>query len=639
MLQSIRDNITGWIAWVVVILLSVPFALFGINTYFEGRFSNDVARVNGQEITNQDFRQRYQNQYQQIRQMFGDQFDPDMIDEERMRRDVLDQMIKEELLVQRAEDQRYRVSEEEIIREIQSFEAFHQDGQFSIDRYRALLRAQGMSPAMLERRVERDKKSRLLEQAIASSAFATDHEVRRLAALENQQREFSEVRLAMDDFMAVVEVSDAEVSAYYEANADQFMTEEQVDLEYIQLSLDEIREQIEISEEELRAAWEEDRESYMADEERYSRHILFAIENNEEDAAREKAEALAERIRDGESFEDLAREYSDDPVSGQDGGSLGWVMRGDMVDAVDNVIFSLEAGELSDVVRSEFGYHLVRVDEIETPEPMPFEEARDELLSDMREREGERRYYDMRETLGDESFAHPDDLNYIAELLDLDIREQAGVSQDAGEGIASHSRVRRDAFSELVLTDRLNSDPIELDGDRVVVIRVVEHRPSEQRPLEEVAADIRERLKGEKALAQAEERAQALLAKLRDGVALDALSDNGSYQVEGPRTLSRDDSDVDSRLREQLFRMPRPDNGPVVEQIRRGDGDLALLILHGVDSRMLADLGEDELRQRKSSFGQEIARSEFNFYVREMRRNADVEVLVDTDDEEEVFGR
>jgi peptidyl-prolyl cis-trans isomerase D len=270
---------------------------------------------------------------------------------------------------------------------------------------------------------------------------------------------------------------------------------------------------------------------------------------------------------------------------------------------------------------------------------MPFEEARDELLSDMRAREGERRYYDMRETLGDESFAHPDDLNYIAELLDLDIREQAGVSRESGEGIASHSRVRRDAFSELVLSDRLNSDPIELDGDRVVVIRVLEHRPSEQRPLEEVADDIRERLKGEKALAQAEERAEALLAELRDGVAPDALSDNGSYQVEGPRALSRDDSDVDSRVREQLFRMPRPDNGSVVEQVRRGDGDLALLVLHSVDSRMLADLGPDELRQRKAGFAQEVARSEFNFYVREMRRNAEVEVLVDTDDEEEVFGR
>ncbi|MDQ2068949.1 SurA N-terminal domain-containing protein [Natronospira bacteriovora] len=638
MLQSIRDNITGWIAWVVVILLSIPFALFGINTYFEGRFSNDVARVNGEELTNQAFRERYQNQYQQIRQMFGDQFDPEMIDEERLRRQVLDQMIEEELLVQRADDQRYRVSEEEIIAQIQSFEAFQVNGRFDMDRYRGLLRAQGMTPAMLERRIERDMKSRLIQNAITGSAFATELEVQRMAALEGQQRSFSEIRFALDDFLARVEVSEEEVEAYYQANSNQFMTEEAVDLEYVQLALSSIAETIDVSEEELRDAWEANRAAFMEDEERYARHILIAVDNGE-DEARARIEALADRLAEGESFETLARDYSDDPLSGAEGGSLGWVLPGDMVDEVDRAIFELEAGEVSEIVRSEFGFHLIRVDEIESPEPMPFEDARDELLAELRQEKAERDYYDQREKLADESFANPDDLSHIASIMDLEIREQSSVTRDGGDGIADHARVRREAFSDMVLRERMNSDPIELDDERVVVIRVTDHHPAEQRPLEEVAGEIRDRLTREKAQAEAELRAEELLAQLRDGRDPAELAEEANLRLDGPRSVGRGDRELDSRVSQHLFRLPRPTDGDVFDLVQRDDGDLALLMLHTVETPELAELSEREIEQRQANLRQQMARNDFNAYLRELRRTADVEVLVDTADEDEVFGR
>ncbi|MEA5444570.1 SurA N-terminal domain-containing protein [Gammaproteobacteria bacterium AB-CW1] len=632
MLQSIRDNITGWIAWVVVILLSIPFALFGINTYFEGRFTNAVATVNGEEIPNQRFRDRYQNQFQQLRQMFGDQFDPEMIDESRLRRQVLDQMIQEELLIQRAEDQRFRADEREVIEQIRSIQAFHVDGEFSMERYRTLLRAQNMTPSQLEQNLTRELKGQYLQSAVSRSTFVTDQEIERMARLEAQRRIFDEISIAPADFIDRVDVSDDEVEEWYETHADRYMTAEQVDLRYIKLSMAEVRERIEIGEEELREAWERDRERYLEDEERYARHILIRMDDDES-AAREKIESLRQRLADGESFEDLAREYSDDTLSGEEGGSLGWVLPGDMVDAVDEVIFTLEAGEVSEVVESEFGLHLVRVDEIETPEPLPFEEARDELLADLRQTEAERRFFDLRETMADEAFTNPDALEPIADILDLDIRTVEDVTRDEGEGIAGHSRVRQEAFSAMVLDEALNSDPIELDDDTVVVLRVVDHRPAEQRPLEAVADQIREEVRQDKATREARALAERLRERAGEGESFLDLAEEADLPIREARNVSRDEPDMDRMLSQALFRMPRPENGPVTEIIEKQDGSLALVALRSVESPTL-DMDADERHDRRNAVRSSLMQAEFNAYVRELRRNSDVEVLLDDEEEE-----
>ncbi|MCP1727079.1 peptidyl-prolyl cis-trans isomerase D [Natronospira proteinivora] len=640
MLQSIRDNITGWIAWVVVILLSIPFALFGINSYFEGRFSDAVAQVEGEEIGNRDFQNRYQNQYQQVQQMFGEQFDPDMIDESQLRRQVLDQMIQEELLIHRAEDQRLRVSEQEVVQQIRSVEAFHEGGQFSMERYRALLRAQNMSPSELERNIERDLLGQRIQNALVNSSFVTGHEVERMAALENQRREFEELRVSLETFRDQVAVSEEEVADYYQANQDRFMTPEAVDLDYVKLSLEDVRDRMEISEDEVRAAWEQSQEEYMEDERRLSRHILLSVGEDEE-AVREEIEALRERIRDGESFEELASEYSEDSVSADDGGSLGWVYQDDMVESVDEAIFELETGEVSEPIRSEFGYHLVRVDEIDTPEPLPYEEVRDEIRADLQEQEAERYYFELREEMGEAAYANPDELNVLADLLDLEIRTVEGVTRDEGQGIAENPQVRQEAFSDMVLGDRMNSDPIELDEDTLVVIRVGVHHEPEQRPLEDVADEVRSLLRDEKARNEVRSLAESLKEELDADADLQTLLDRDDTPTDALRYserqwVSRNHEGLDSQLGQRLFRMALPDNGPRHEMIERGDGDWSLIALHSVDTDSV-ELAEDERRSRADDARSQLSNLEFMTYVQELRRVSDVEVMFDADDEEELF--
>lgn len=623
MLQSIRDNISGWIAWVVVILLSIPFALVGISSYFGGVSSNAVAEVGGEEISRQVYQNRYQQQYQQIRRIYGEQFDPEMIDEERMREQVLDQMIREELLVQRARELGYHASEEAIVEQIRNVPAFQVSGEFSMERYRAMLRNQGMSASELERSVGRDILGNLMRQGVMNSAIVTDWDITRMAALESQVRQFDELRIGVDAFRDQVSVDDEAVRSYYEANIESFMTEPAADLAYLELSMEEVRDEVEISEDAIRSTWEERRQEYLADEERLARHILIPVEDSEE-AARQRAQELKTRIDQGADFTEVAREESADSASAEEGGSLGWVYQGDMAGPVDEAIFSMEPGTVSEPIRSEFGFHLVRVDEVSTPEPLPYEEARDEILADLRASRAEELFFDRRERLADATFSNPESLTAVADELGLEVERVEGVTPESGEGIASNPAVRDAAFSPSVRDERLNSDPIELGDNQVVVLRVERFEPSTEKPLASVSEEIRQTLLAQRAREQATALADELLSALQDGTSVAELGEREGVELSEGRSGTRNSDELDRGIRRALFRMPRPAEDPAsYERVERADGDFAVLALREVVSET-PELAEEDTERRRRSLSRSRANSEFNAFVRELRRVMDV---------------
>lgn len=630
MLQSVRDNIRGWVAWVVVIFLSIPFALFGINSYFEGTFADNVAEVEGEEISNREFRDRYQSQLQQLRQQRGEDFDMAEVDEASLRREVLDAMIRQRLMAHRASEHRYEVDESQVAREIRNIPAFQENGQFSMERYRNLLRAQGMGTSEFEAQVRMDLQVDAIRSGIMRSSFVTQAEIERLFALEQQQRRMSFVDLVTDRYLEEVEVTDEEIEDEYSRNQDEFRTEEQVDLEYIMLSLERLREQVEISEEELRQAWERDRERYREDEERRARHILL----EDDDGAMERARDLRERIAEGESFEELAAEYSVDGGSADEGGDLGWVRSGDLVEEVNEALFAMEEGELSEPVRSDFGVHLIRLDRIRTPQVKAFEDAREELARDLRERRAEERYFDLREQLADRAFEFQDELEPLADLVDGEVRTVEGVTRDDGEGIGRYRDVRREAFSDPVLEEAFNSDPIELDDDRVVVFRLLAHRPSEQLALDEVREQVAERLRQRKASERLREEAETLVERARTEGSLAAALEGTDLEASEPRWVERNDPSVAPELREQLFRMARPAPDEIrVNTLEREDGHISLIALHGVEDEAFAELDEQTRMQQRIMRGQQRGMFEYDAYARELRERGDVEVMMEEDED------
>jgi len=363
MLQAIRDRVTGIVAIFVLGLLAVPFLFFGLDSYMRGVPQDAVATVGDAEISASEFQTSFAQYRQRLRQQMGDRYNEVETNQPTVRREHLETMIDELLLREYAEDLGLRVSDRAIAELIRGIEAFQIEGQFNPDVYRQALRAAGESPASFERNVREDFQTRLVPQALSESSIVTETEVDRLIALQRQTRQVSLVDIAAEPFVESVDVSDEDIQQYYDENLERFTTEERVRLAYVSLEPDRLIEDVSLTEEELRQRYEAARQRYLTPEARRASHILITAESAEDgQSAQALAEQLAERIEAGESFEEIAEAYSDDPVSAESGGDLGWIEPEDMVDPFEDALYALdEPGAVSAPVETQFGWHLIRL--------------------------------------------------------------------------------------------------------------------------------------------------------------------------------------------------------------------------------------------------------------------------------------
>lgn len=631
MLQAIRDRTRGWIAYVIVALLVIPFALFGMYNYLaDGGGPQTVATVNGEEITRDRLDQAYRQRQSQLREMLGERFDPAMFDDGELRREALQQLIDRQLLLGYAQEYGLRVSNQEVAAAVRQQSVFQVDGEFSVERYRELLSQNNISPEQYEAQVRRDLALDALREAVSGSAMASDREIERLVALQRQERRTGWLTLSAAAFAEEVSVDEAAIEDYYEEHRDDYRRPEAVRLSYILLDPETLAEELEVSEETLRERYEERVAAAEGDSARSVRHILLEIpEDGDADAVRERAEELRERVRDGESFADLAEEYSDDPGSARAGGDLGEVRRGDFVEPFEEAAWALEEGELSEPVRTEFGYHLIEVTAIEEPDVPDFDSLREELRAEAAAERAERRLFELGNELETLAFENPDSLEPAAEALGVEVQETDWVTRDgADSGIASASAVLEAAFSDELIDERVNSDLLELSDDRYAVVRVADYREAEVRPLEEVREDVRAAAREARAAEAARERAETLRERLAEGADLAELAGDG-VEVTEPRWVRRDSADVPGAVREAAFRLPAPaDDEPASELARLQDG-WAVLVVDEVrpgDSDDLSDEAREELR---STLNRLDGNAAFEALVASLREQADISIRED----------
>src|SRR5690606_38018199 len=472
-------------------------------------------------------------------------------------------------------------------------------GQFSPDAYRGQLALQGLSPASFEELQRRALELRDLQNGVMLSSFVTPAEYRRYVELANQRREIAYALFSVDAFLDRVEVGDDEVAAHYEAHPDAYMTEEAVELEYVELRRSDIAEQIEVSEDELRAYYEQQRERFRSPEERRASHILIAPESGEsDDDARARAEELLARIRDGEDFAALAAEHSDDPGSAASGGGRGWIGRGSLDPAFEETLYSLELGEVAGPVRTDFGWHIIRFDEVREGEERTFEEVRDELLTELRNERADDIYFERANRLGDLAFDEFDSLERVAEQLGLPLKRVERFPRSGDRSAFPNSAPVVDVvFGFDPIDVGINSDLIELTDEHVAVVRVVERFPPEQRPLSEVEDDIRAELERERAEQLAAEAAEAFAAALPEtlsaeflGASTDAGADDADENAadaadgsaadspaarlaaehggewHGPLEIMRTDPGVPTEIVAAAFELPAPAEGEHVQK-------------------------------------------------------------------------
>lgn len=601
MLTKIREKAQGVFAWVILIAITVPFALWGIQNYLDVGKETPVASVGDRDFFQRDVAKAYA-QFRESLQGLD-------IDEELLKKQALQKLIQDEVLLQHVQSQRLMITDNMARDFIQSLEYFQVEGKFNKKQYEALLGSQGMSSIEFVGRIKNALMMEQFQHAIVKSAFATPFDVESFFKIQNQQRDIEYLTVPIK--MISEQPGDDEVEAFYRQHQDNYRTPEQVSVDFIELSINELAEAVEVDDEKLLTYYQEQKDLFSIKERRKISHILFAVTaDTDDETALAKARAAKEQLQSRE-FSNVAEELSDDKLTAKSGGDLGLFEAGVMEKSFEDAASALSLGEVSEPVRSAFGYHLIKVTELIPGETKPFKEVKEEVKSAYKRAEAENKFYELGQTLTEFSYEHPDDLVGVADELGLKIKTSGLFTRDQGEGIAADLRVRAAAFSEEVLKGN-NSEPLELEGDRLIVLHLKEHRPAKVRDLEEVKNEVIEALLLAQSKRQAEDRVYDLKTRALAGEDLkkiaEEVSDVSHKSVKG---LSRSSSDVPIELLQAVFKAAKPvAEQPNVFVTGMSNGEQILVKLLSVTEGIMTeeDKGRMELANKNiaNAFGQSL---------------------------------
>lgn len=522
MLETVRSN--KRVAQVILALLIIPFAFFGLDSYFQdGPGGADVATVGKSKISVAEFEQALRDQQERIRESMGGEVDRSMLDSEPFRRSVVESLVNQRLLALHAADQRLVVTSQQLQEIIAGVDAFQQDGRFSIERYEAAVRAQGMTPAGFEARLAQDIRIQQVAEAVGDSTFASQVSMRRFLAAQLEERKVSEMKFSADAFISEVALAENAAKQYYDANAARFEQPARVRAEYVVFDQDAVLGQISVSDEAARKFYEANLERYSQPEERSARHILIlaAADAPADEVAKagEKAKTILEQLRaDPKRFAELAKAESQDPGSASRGGDLGYFGRGAMVKPFEDAVFSRTKGEIGDVVRTDFGFHIVEVTDIKGAQARPFAEVKGEIVEELKRQEANKRFAEQAEVFSNTVYEQADSLKPVAEALKLEIRQTDWIMREGGAvGDFTNEKLLNALFSEEAVQKGRNVEAVEVSRGTLVSARVLEHRAAERVPFENVKAAIEAQLRAEEAAKLATARGEAALAALQKG--------------------------------------------------------------------------------------------------------------------------
>jgi peptidyl-prolyl cis-trans isomerase D len=526
MFDAVRNN--KRIVQVFLALITLPFAFWGIDSYMRGTGAgSDLASVGETKISMLQFEQAMRERQDQLRQSLGTAFRPEMMNSPEVRRGILNGLIDERLLMLEAGDKRLTTSVPALQQFIAGMPAFQENGKFSDSRYQALLRAQGMLPEQFEARLRQELMLQQLIGTISNAAFVSRTQAESMLRIQAEKREVSKFEIAAASFAEQVKVTPEEARRFYDENIKRFELPEQVKAEYVVLSLDALMPGIEVSDAEIQSWYDDHRGDYGIPEERRASHILITPES-EGGADKEKAKAQAEEVlrevrRDPARFTELARQYSKDPGSAEKGGDLGFFARSMMVKPFDDAVFALKDGEISDLVETDYGYHIIRLDDVREAKERPFAEVRGEIEGELKRQAASRQFAEAAETFQNLVYEQSDSLQPAADRFQLKIEQSDWIPRNpdpqtrAALGTLDNDSLLSRLFSEDAVKEKHNTEAVETAMNTLVAARVLEHRAAEIRPFETVEAEIEKRLKNEQAMKQARDTGAARLAELRKG--------------------------------------------------------------------------------------------------------------------------
>ncbi|MBD3877710.1 SurA N-terminal domain-containing protein [Pseudomonas kunmingensis] len=617
MLQNIRDNSQGWIAKTIIGIIVMLLALTGFEAIFNAASNNqNAAEVNGEEISRYDLDQAMNMQRRQLAQQLGQDFDASLLDDRLLRDSALGSLIDRMLLLQSAKNANFAFSSEALDQLILQTPEFQVDGAFSAARFDQVIQQMGYSRLQFRQLLEQEMLIGQLRAGISGTGFVTDQQVDNFARLEMQTRDFATLTLPAQQ--EAIEVGDEQIKEYYEANADRFRTPEQVIVEYVELKKESFFDQVEVSDEELQELYQKQIANLA--EQRRAAHILIETGSElSDDEAKAKIDEIATRVKNGDDFAAVAKEASQDPGSASEGGDLGFAGPGVYDPAFEDALYALNEGEVSAPVKSEFGWHIIKLLGVQSPEVPAFESLKPQLVRELKAQQVEQRFVETSKQLEDSAF-EASDLAQPAQELGLMVQTTEAFGRDGGEGITANRQVIQAAFSDEVLVDGANSSVIELDPDTSIALRVKEHLKPAAIPLADVREDIVQQLQRSLAAEAARAKGEQLLADLRKG----QQPDDAQWQAVEAATRSQEG--VAPALLQAVFRMPRPEqqDKPSYSGVALSNGDYAVVRLNGVNEPEAALTDEEKLNYRRF-LASRVGQQDFAAFRQKLQAEAEIE--------------
>ena len=614
----------------LLFLLVIPsFVLFGLEGY--SRFTDKaaaVAHVDGQKITQQEWGDAHKREVDRIRAQMPN-VDPKLLDSPQARMATLEQMVNERVLIAAAKQQLLLTSDARLARELQQSPAIAAlrgpDGKLDMERYRQLAASQGMSPEMFEARVRQDLSSRQVLTPLQASALPLARQTDAALQAYLQRREVQVHRFAAQDFAAKVQVSDADLQAFHQTHAERFRSIESADVEYLVLDLQSLMASVQLPEGDLKTYYEQNIQRLAGQEQRRASHILINAAKDapaaERDAARAKAQDLLAQLRkQPKAFAELARKHSQDPGSASKGGDLDFFARGAMVKPFEDAVFALKTGETSDVVESDFGFHIIELTAIKAPKAPSFEAMRPQLEADLRKQQAQRKFADMAETFSNGVYEQSDALQPVADKLKLSLKRAQGVTRVPSASVPnelSNPKLLQALFSDDAVSKRRNTEAVETGANTLVSARIVKHHPSVVRPLAEVKDEVRRQFVQTRALELARQEGQAQLSawqKQAEGASLGK-----------PLLLSRDQPAGHAQALVEAALRADPAKLPAWVGVDLGNEGYAVLRVNKIVPREAQS--PEQAQQARQQFAQLWSQTEVQAYLAALRKALKVDVV------------
>ena len=623
MLQDIRQHTQGTAAKIIIGIIVISFAFFGIQSILVSGGDNEIADVNGELIYPQQLQQALDTQKRRLISMMGDQFDPAMLDDERLAPQALESLINRALLMQSAQALKLVISEIDIGAVVGGMQQFQVGGRFSPDVYKSVLSSAGYTPSSFKQGLREDMLLSQLRSGVAGSEFVTSSELELNSQVILEQRDLNFFTIPLEKFTSISPPTDADINAYYLDHQEAFRTLESLDLDYLELTLDDYRKPV--SEAAILDAYEQAKQDLQYQTQNRVSHILF--ETNEDSSVQQRVASAQEKLAAGMAFADVAKQFSDDIGSVDKGGDLGYTSGDAFPDEMEVVVAELEPGVVSNPLETDAGTHLILVTERKQAEAPSLEDMRSALENTIQEDDARETLLLTVESLRDLSF-NAEDLRNPAEELNLSVEQADVVSRSQAEGLFSNPSLLTAAFSDDVLLAGNNSEVIELAGSNFVVLSVRKHNIPEIKALSAVRAQVVAALVEETARLAVLSEANHALQEMHDGLTADKFADAQQYELKVELGIDRGNTLLSPEILGRTFQLPLPTAGAAsIDFISMPNGDAVVIELLSVTAGEFKSLPTQEQAQFQQLLATEAGRLIDIEYQRGLRERAKISIL------------